>query len=364
MQTINNINKIQIPTWSWLKINDISIESDVDITKEYQHNPLDKEYQDIFVSTKEMGDSGKDIKQPMITKDVKDYTKAICNYRKSLVIPAGKTVEEPIVMNFKLDAKNPFLADWIDIRAEKGSKATIFIVYKSDEEARLHSGYTSIVIDEDADIKLVMVQMICEQKQNLDAIEIVVNDNAKASVVLVELGAQQSVASCNVELKGKASQAEVSSIYVGREKEVLDLNYRIEYQGTDTSGDIIVKGVLLDSAKKTLKSTLDFLRGASRATGREEENVMALSDKAINISCPLLLCGEDNVEGQHATSTGRPDPNKLFYLMSRGLTEREAKAMIVEASITPILDQIGEGNLRDEISAIIGGAIQHESISK
>lgn len=361
MQTLKNINKIQIPTWGWLKINDTSIEMDVDVTKEYQHNPLDK---DIFAAANQTGDSGKDIKQPVITKDVKDYTKSVCNYRKSLIIPAGKKIDQPIVMNFELNGENPFLADWIDIHAEKGSKATIVLVYKSDHKAQLHSGYTSLVIDEEADIKLVMVQMLDESQKNADAIEVVAADNARASVILVELGSLQSAAGCNIQLKGQGSQAELSSIYVGKDKEVLDLNYRIEYEGADTFGDIIAKGVLLDSAKKSLKSTLDFLKGASNAKGREEESVMALSDKAVNISCPLLLCGEDNVEGQHATSTGRPDPNKLFYLMSRGLTEREAKAMIVEASITPILDKIVLGELRDEIAAIIGGAIQHESISK
>ena len=67
-------------------------------------------------------------------------------------------------------------------------------------------------------------------------------------------------------------------------------------------------------------------------------------------SIPALLCDEDDVEGEHAASAGQIDENRLFYLMSRGLDEREAKKLIIEASFRPVIEKIPLENLRKLIS--------------
>ena len=75
---------------------------------------------------------------------------------------------------------------------------------------------------------------------------------------------------------------------------------------------------------------MDFLRGAVASEGAEEDTCLLLDPTVKSISLPLLLCKEDNVVGNHAASAGQIDQNKLFYLMSRGFSEVEAKHIIVE----------------------------------
>lgn len=72
-----------------------------------------------------------------------------------------------------------------------------------------------------------------------------------------------------------------------------------------------------------------------------------------------MLCGEDAVEGQHAVSTGKMDENKLFYLMSRGLSDVEAKKLIIEADFQPILEKIPVIELRDAISTYLRRRLHH-----
>ena len=61
---------------------------------------------------------------------------------------------------------------------------------------------------------------------------------------------------------------------------------------------------------------------------------------ARNRTAPLILCGEEEVEGQHAASIGRLDEAKLYYLRSRGLTEAQARRLMVDARFAPAIEKI------------------------
>ena len=66
---------------------------------------------------------------------------------------------------------------------------------------------------------------------------------------------------------------------------------------------------------------------------------------------------EDDVSGQHAASAGKIDENQLFYLMTRGFSETEAKKLIIEAAIRPIIDRIPHEGTRDTIFERLGGGL-------
>ena len=70
----------------------------------------------------------------------------------------------------------------------------------------------------------------------------------------------------------------------------------------------------------------------------------------------MLLCGEENVEGAHSVSSGSIDKNKLFYLMSHGIDETEAKNIIIKSNFNVIINNI-PGSVKEEISEIIDNYI-------
>jgi Fe-S cluster assembly scaffold protein SufB len=109
----------------------------------------------------------------------------------------------------------------------------------------------------------------------------------------------------------------------------------------------------MDESKKVFRGNLDFKTGAKRSKGIEEEYVILLDPNVKSDSLPALMCDEDDVQGEHAASAGQIDKNKLFYLMTRGLSEREAKKLIVEAQFKPIIDNIPIENLRNIINSEI-----------
>lgn len=74
-----------------------------------------------------------------------------------------------------------------------------------------------------------------------------------------------------------------------------------------------------------------------------------LSKEAKAKAMPLLLCEEENVSGEHAASSGKIDEDKLFYLMTRGLSFDEARRLIVQATFNPIIDKVGDEAIISEI---------------
>ena len=76
---------------------------------------------------------------------------------------------------------------------------------------------------------------------------------------------------------------------------------------------------------------------------------MLLSKTAKSKALPMLLCSEEEVQGNHSNSAGKIDKEKLYYLMTRGISEAEAKKLIVKAQFSSILNKIKEENIKNEV---------------
>jgi Fe-S cluster assembly scaffold protein SufB len=188
-----------------------------------------------------------------------------------------------------------------------------------------------------------------DNSHHFDSNAAYVGQCAEVNWVEVNIGGKESITNILNNLEETESKSNLSSIYFGDGDRVIDLNYLMNHAGRRTISNIETKGALKDRAKKVFRGTIDFKLGASRSKGSEEEYALLLDKEVKASSVPLLLCSEDNVEGQHAASAGQIDNEKLFYIMSRGFSEKEAKKLIVEASFAPIVDKVPCEDLRDVI---------------
>ena len=138
-------------------------------------------------------------------------------------------------------------------------------------------------------------------------------------------------------------------VYLGREDQVLDLNYIGELRGKKSEIKIEAQGALKDTAKKHFKGTIDFKKGSKKAKGNENEFCMLLSDTAKSISLPMLLCSEEEVEGNHSSAAGKLDNKALFYMMSRGFDKKAAMKLAVKARFNEIIQKIHDEALKNEV---------------
>ena len=184
---------------------------------------------------------------------------------------------------------------------------------------------------------------------HFESMESSLEDNTNLKYTIIDLGGKVSATNYFADIIGKEAKNDLKTIYLGIENQIKDINYIAHLKGEKTEGYIDVQGVLNDEAKKNFKGTLDFKRGCKGAKGDENEFCMLLSPKAKSIALPMLLCTEDDVEGNHSTASGKVDEKSLFYIMSRGLNEKEAIKLIVRARFNKILERIKDEDLLKDI---------------
>ncbi len=270
------------------------------------------------------------------------------NYRASITIDSK--VNKDIAIEFNFDNSNTTLVEAIDIVASEATKSTIVIKYNENQDLEAyHNGVIRAVAKSNSNVNIIVVNMMNENSNNFLSIENVIEDNAKINFYIVDFGGKNSITNYYANIKGKNADNKLNTIYLGKDNQLLDLNYIAELYGEKSNIDIEVQGALKDKAKKHFKGTIDFKKGCKKATGNENENCILLSDTARSIALPMLLCSEEDVEGNHSSSAGRVAEKELFYIMTRGFNYKDAMKLMVRAKFNKILEQIKDENLRNEI---------------
>ena len=216
-----------------------------------------------------------------------------------------------------------------------------------------------ITLEPGADFTLEQAVLLDEGKSSATKVKVTAKEGASFTYTGAYLGGRETAAELEVELQGKEAKAEVWALYLGDKASKLDLNYIIRQQGRRTEANMQVRGALLTGAEKIFRGTLDFLQGTKGSVGRENEEVLCLSDDVRNRSVPLMLSPEDEVDGHHAVSVGQMDEEKLFYLMSRGLSAQEARQLMVTAILQPVIDCFSP-DLREKVRRELEGRLAHE----
>ena len=253
-------------------------------------------------------------------------------------------------IDFKFDDENTALIDNIEITANENTKSTVIIKYTSNQENEsYHNGIIKAKAKKNSELNIVVVNLMNTKSNNFLAIENEFEENAKINYTIVDFGGKHSITNYYSNLLGDNCDNQLNTIYLGKENQVFDLNYIGELRGKKSNIDIEVQGALKDTSKKHFKGTIDFKKGCKKATGNENEACMLLSDTAKSIALPMLLCSEEEVEGNHSSSAGKIGEKELFYIMSRGFELKEAMKLMVRARFNQILEKIEKKELREEI---------------
>ena len=253
-------------------------------------------------------------------------------------------------IDFKFDDENTLLIDNIEITAKENTKSTVIIKYTSNQENEsYHNGIIKSKAEKNAELNIILVNLMNTKSNNFLAIENEFEENAKINYTIVDFGGKHSITNYYSNLLGDNCDNQLNTIYLGKENQVFDLNYIGELRGKKSNIDIEVQGALKDTSKKHFKGTIDFKKGCKKATGNENEACMLLSDTAKSIALPMLLCSEEEVEGNHSSSAGKIGEKELFYIMSRGFELKEAMKLMVRARFNQILEKIEKKELREEI---------------
>lgn len=274
---------------------------------------------------------------------------------QGLLIHSGAKSPVRLTVSHHLSKEQPLLLDHYLIIAEEGAKVELVLDYTSDAEAVYqHYGNLKIIAKNRSEVRVTKIQRLNSQSLSFDQVVTEVGEAAAVTVNDIQLGADLKAIANIQTISGMRGDANTHSLYYGQEDSKSDLSYTMKHLGKKTTSTILSKGALQKNSHKVFRGNLIFEKGATGSVGKEEEFVMLLNEKLKSDSIPGLFCKEDDVIGEHAASVGQVDVNKLFYLMSRGFSEFEAKRLMIRSAYEEVLVkmQIGEAGeiVSDEIN--------------
>lgn len=345
-----NMNRLPVPTWNQCGVNSAPKAAALPAV------PADDwgEVNLAFTLPAGVGEAEKDFTtfaESGMGAETDAFLLGNANVRSALTVAEGVEVNDPVQFEVTLDAAHPTALSVFSLDAKAHSSVTLVQVVRGDAENGVAASLTRIRTGEGAHVKLVQIQLLGSKARRWNAVAVEEGPGAKVEQVRVELGGSLSACGTRAMLGTPKSEYDLDAVYFSGEDAVLDYNDVSVHTAKDTLCEMHTAGVLTGNADKILRGTIDFRRGAKRGVGHESEDVLLFSPHARNRTAPLILCGEEEVEGQHAASIGRLDEAKLYYLRSRGLNEAQARRLMVDARFAPAIEKIPLEALREEVRA-------------
>lgn len=366
MENIFDINQVPSVTWTWLKMNKDSVTLDAKLTAKacvFEKLPVGiKLASKSEVSDQTSGSGIANVSFPkkqdnnfdkLINKENENLKKQdehalIKFFAENDDEPQIFVVEksaEPVVL--KLDGSDSPLLSHQVIHAKKDTESTFILLYTGSANQFVR---TEIFAEENAKVHIVKVQLLEKQANQLDDTAFICRDNAKATFTQIELGGQHIDSGLHTSLEGYKSTFVSNVAYICQNEQNLNMNHIVNHWGKKTECVMKVNGTVKDNAIKSYCGTIDFKKGCSGSKGNEMEETLLLSPTAINKSLPVILCDEEDVEGEHGSTIGRISQDILFYMQTRGISKAEAEKLLTRAKVQATADLIPSTEIKDLIN--------------
>lgn len=253
----------------------------------------------------------------------------------------------------------------LDIVVHEGANARVTVVFRGSGADRslpyLLGSHIRAFVGKNARLSLTSVQAAENGWCVVDDAGYVLDEDAVADVKHVSLAHGESYTGLTGDLRADRSAMNVTTRCLARGSAHHDFNYEFAHRGRASKSDLEFNGVLAGESTKTLRATIDFVRGCKKARGHEQESVLIAGEKAHNRSCPVILCGEDDVAGDHGSTIGHIGPEQMFYLASRGIAPDDAEAIFARGVVESALAEADDPVARKAIESIARCPEQEEN---
>lgn len=179
----------------------------------------------------------------------------------------------------------------------------------------------------------------------------VVERDAEMNWLNAVFGPKKSRTRVETVLNGDNSSTEKLAAWYATGEQHTDISMKVRHIGENTRCDMDSRAVADDRARSVYEGLQKVEATAPDTQSFQNEKVLTLSEKSEVDASPKLKIENNDVEASHAATTGNVDPEKLHYLKSRGLTEREARRLVVKGFFEPLMDRVTVPELKKSIRA-------------
>lgn len=259
-----------------------------------------------------------------------------------IYVPKGVHVEMPVQAYFRINAKNMGQFERTLIIADEGSsihyvEGCTAPTYSTDS---LHSAVVELIALPGSHIRYSTVQNWSANVYNLVTKRGIAHENSKIEWVDGNIGSKLTMKYPSVILKGEGSHAEVISVAYSGKGQHQDAGAKIHHLASNTTSKILSKSISKDGGRGTYRGMVTVSKKAENCKLNIVCDALILDEKSRSDTYPTMEVSNSTAKCEHEASVSKVSDDQLFYLMSRGHTEEEALALIVNGFFEPFTREL------------------------
>jgi Fe-S cluster assembly protein SufD len=264
----------------------------------------------------------------------------------------GEPVRITITGHYEQGSRPARVNDHLIVDAGRFSKATVVLTHKGSAECAAN---VELRIGDGADLTFVTVQEWDDDAIHLAQNDALVGRDATLRHITVTLGGEIVRVCTNVRYSGPGGSAEAIGVYFADAGQHQEHRLFVDHETPHCISNVEYKGALQGDSAHTVWIGDVLIRAAAEGTNTYELNRnLILTDGARADSVPNLeIETGEIVRAGHASATGRFDDEQLFYLESRGITQDEARRLVVRGFFADIVGRIGVPEVEDHLMTAI-----------
>lgn len=272
-----------------------------------------------------------------------------------LYVPKGVTVAEPLHSVLWGPGAGLAYFSHLLVWVEDGASVTYVHEAASPTADRqtMHAGIVELHVGVGANLRFVELQSWGEHVWNFSHERARLQKDAQVDWIFGALGSRLTKNFSEINLEGEGSTARMSGFYFTDGEQHLDHDTQQNHLAPHTTSDLLFKGALEDKSRSVWQGMIHVAPGAQRADGYQANRNLVLSRYARADSIPGLEIQADDVRCTHGATVGKIDETELFYLLSRGIPNNDARRLIVEGFFDPIMQRIPFDGVRERFQQAI-----------
>ncbi len=257
-------------------------------------------------------------------------------------VPKGVTLDIPLQAYFRINAQNMGQFERTLIIVEEGAnvhyvEGCTAPIYSSDS---LHSAVVEIIVKKGGHCRYTTIQNWSNNVYNLVTKRAMAHEDARMEWIDGNLGSKVTMKYPAVYMIGPRAHGEILSIAFAGKGQHQDAGGKVVHGAPDTTSRIISKSISKNGGRASYRGLLKVAKGALHAKSNVVCDALLLDEESRSDTYPYIEIDEDDVQVGHEASVSKIGEEQLFYLMSRGLSEDEAAAMIVAGFIEPMVKEL------------------------
>jgi Fe-S cluster assembly protein SufD len=293
------------------------------------------------------------VEDPFVARNEATWRNGVLVY-----VPSGVRLTEPIEIGIAEDSDGAGL-DWrVLVVLEEGAEAEVWERYRSrDGAAGLFNGVVELSVGAGSNLRYVCEQELSDRSWVFATQRAELGRDAGLEWIALGFGSARGKVRMETKLAGQGSSARVTGAYAGAGVQHLDFDTTQEHAAEHTTSDLAFRGVLADRATAVWRGMIRVDPGAQKTDAFQESRNLLLSRQAHADAIPGLEIEADDVRCTHAAAVAQIDREQLYYLRTRGLSEAQAKRLVIDGFLQALVERAPEGRMRDALAESLEGRL-------